>query len=165
MTPTDRVSDKTIWEPTEAAEYNVNYLYSYLIDIVNAEQYLGLTESLTDMLKYGSYNYNAFCYIPSEMSYGGTIITPGYVGTYLGFWGTMDTAILHFHPERGQLLKIDNINNDNYNHKPDERYIDELYIGVPEIWFQEKDKAKGRTILKNIFDKIKYKNKIYYSIG
>lgn len=43
------------------------------------------------------------------------------------------------------------------NHKID--YIDELYIGVPEIWFQEKDKAKGRTILKNIFDKIKYKNK------
>ena len=79
MTPTDRVSDKTIWETTEAAEYNVNYLYSYLIDIVNGQSSLGLTESLTDMLKYGSYNYNAMCYIPSEMSYGGTVITAGYV--------------------------------------------------------------------------------------
>lgn len=38
-------------------------------------------------------------------------------------------------------------------------YIDELYIGVPEIWFLEKDKAKGRTILKNIFNNIEYKNK------
>ncbi len=93
MTPTDRVSDKTIWETTEAAEYNVNYLYSYLIDIVNGQSSLGLTESLTDMLKYGSYNYNAMCYIPSEMSYGGTVITAGYVDVYMGFWGTMYTAI------------------------------------------------------------------------
>ena len=93
MTPTDRVSDKTIWETTEAAEYNVNYLYSYLIDIVNGQSSLGLTESLTDMLKYGSYNYNAMCYIPSEMSYGGTVITAGYVDVYMGFWGTMYTAL------------------------------------------------------------------------
>ena len=93
MTPTDRVSDKTIWETTEAAEYNVNYLYSYLIDIVNGQSALGLTESLTDMLKYGSYNYNAHCYIPSEMSYGGSVITANYVDVYMGFWGTMYTAI------------------------------------------------------------------------
>ena len=93
MTPTDRVSDKTIWETTEAAEYNVNYLYSYLIDIVNGQSALGLTESLTDMLKYGSYNYNSHCYIPSEMAYGGTVITSGYVDVYMGFWGTMYTAI------------------------------------------------------------------------
>ena len=93
MTPTDRVSDKTIWETTEAAEYNVNYLYSYLIDIVNGQSSLGLTESLTDMLKYGSYNYNSMCYIPSEMAYGGTVITAGYVDVYMGFWGTMYTAV------------------------------------------------------------------------
>ena len=93
MTPTDRVSDKTIWETTEAAEDNVNYLYSYLIDIVNGQSGLGLTESLTDMLKYGSYNYNSHCYIPSEMAYGGTVITSGYVDVYMGFWGTMYTAI------------------------------------------------------------------------
>ena len=93
MTPTDRVSDKTIWETTEAAEYNVNYLYSYLIDIVNGQSALGLTESLTDMLKYGSYNYNSMCYIPSEMSYGGTVITAGYVDVYMGFWGTMYQAV------------------------------------------------------------------------
>ena len=93
MTPTDRVSDKTIWETTEAAEYNVNYLYSYLIDIVNGQSALGLTESLTDMMKYGSYNYNSHCYIPSEMSYGGTVITASYVDVYMGFWGTMYQAV------------------------------------------------------------------------
>lgn len=93
MTPTDRVSDKTIWETTETAEYNVNYLYSYLIDIVNGQSVVGLTESLTDMLKYGSYNYNSMCYIPSEMAYGGSVITANYVDVYMGFWGTMYTAI------------------------------------------------------------------------
>lgn len=93
MTPTDRISDKTIWETTEAAEYNVNYLYSYLLDIVNGQTSLGLSESLTDMLKYGSYNYNSMAYIPSEMAYGGTVITANYVDVYMGFWGTMYTAV------------------------------------------------------------------------
>lgn len=92
MTPTNSVSDKTIWETTEAAEYNVNYLYSYLIDIVNGQCVIGLTESLTDMMKYGSYNYNSLCYIPSEMSYGGSVIDAGYVDSYMGFWSTMYTA-------------------------------------------------------------------------
>jgi hypothetical protein len=83
MTPTDRVSDKTIWETTEAAEYNVNYLYSYLIDIVNGQSALGLTESLTDMMKYGSYNYNSLCFIPSEIAYGeATTFSAGYVDAY-----------------------------------------------------------------------------------
>lgn len=47
----------------------------------------------------------------------------------------------------------------SYLRNQKKEYIDELYIGVPEIWFQEKDKARGRTILKNICDRIEYKNK------
>ena len=49
----------------------------------------GLTEALTDQLKYGSYNYNAMCYIPSEIAYGdATTLTAGYVDAYLGYWGS-----------------------------------------------------------------------------
>ena len=70
MTPTDSVSDKLIWETTENAEYHVNYLYSYVYDVLMNQCVAGQTESLTDMLKYGSYNYNALCYIPSEIAYG-----------------------------------------------------------------------------------------------
>ena len=33
MTPTDRVSPKIIWGTTERAEYNINYLYSYIGDL------------------------------------------------------------------------------------------------------------------------------------
>ena len=89
MDPTDRVSDKVMWESTENAEYHVNYLYTYVYDVVMSQCSAGLTEALTDQLKYGSYNYNAMCYIPSEISYGdATTLTAGYVDAYLGYWGS-----------------------------------------------------------------------------
>ena len=89
MTPTDRVSDKVMWETTEAAEYHVNYLYTYIYDVLMGQCLAGETEALTDMLKYGSYNYNSRCYIPSEIAYGAsTTITANYVNSYLGTWGT-----------------------------------------------------------------------------
>ena len=54
MTPTDRVSDKVMWETTSNAEYHVNYLYTYVYDVLTGQSVAGLTESYTDMLKYGS---------------------------------------------------------------------------------------------------------------
>lgn len=93
MTPTDRVSAKTMWENTQNAEYNINYLYTYIWDINSSPTVIGLTESLTDEMKYTSYNYNALCYIPSEMAYGGSVLTAGYVDSYMGYWGTLYIAI------------------------------------------------------------------------
>lgn len=93
MQPTSSVSDMTIWETTENAEYNVNYLYSYLIDIVNGQTKLGMSESLTDMFKYCSYQYNKEALVPSEFSYGGSTIDAGYVDSYMGVWGMLYTAI------------------------------------------------------------------------
>jgi len=93
MTPTDRVSSKTIWEKTETAEYSINFLYTYIYDFNAAPTTLGLTESLTDEMKYTSYNYNAMAYIPSELSYGGSILTTTYVDAYLGYWGSLYEAI------------------------------------------------------------------------
>lgn len=89
MSPTDSVSDKLIWETTENAEYHVNYLYTYLYDLLMNQCAAGQTEALTDMMKYGSYNYNALCYIPSEISYGvEQTLSAGYVDTYIGYWGS-----------------------------------------------------------------------------
>lgn len=93
MTPTDRVSEKTIWAETQSAEYSINYLYTYIWDFNSAPTVIGLTEALTDQMKYTSYNYNALCYIPSEMAYGGSVITPTYIDSYMGYWGTLYTAI------------------------------------------------------------------------
>ncbi len=89
MTPTNSVSDKIMWESTENAEYHVNYLYTYIYDVLMNQCLAGQTEALTDMMKYGSYNYNSLCYIPSEIAYGAaTTLTAGYVDSYLGYWGT-----------------------------------------------------------------------------
>lgn len=94
MTPPDRVSDKTIWWTTQNAEYAVNYLYSYIYDVTMSQCSAGQTEALTDQLKYGSYNYNSLCYIPSEIAYAdGTTITASYVDVYMGYWSSWYGAI------------------------------------------------------------------------
>lgn len=92
MTPTDRVSDKVIWESTQNAEYAINYIYSYIIDVTQSQSHAGMTEALTDQMKYGSYNYNSMCFIPSEIAYG---VSPsaGYFDAYMGYWSTWYGAI------------------------------------------------------------------------
>ncbi len=88
MTPTDSVSDKVIWESTENAEYHVNYLYTYLYDVLMGQCKAGQTEALTDQMKYGSYTYNSLCFIPSEIAYGADMtLSTTYVDAYLGYWG------------------------------------------------------------------------------
>lgn len=93
MTPTDRVSPKVIWATTQNAEYNINYIYTYLWDMYSSPTGLGLTEALTDELKYTSYNNNALCFIPSEMAYGGNLLGVTYVDTYMGKWSGLYTRI------------------------------------------------------------------------
>ena len=89
LTPTDRVSDRIMWENTQNAEMAVNYIYSYTYDVYADQSVIGLTEALTDMMKYGSYNYNALCFLPSEFAYGDpTNMTVSYVDSYMGYWAT-----------------------------------------------------------------------------
>lgn len=94
LTPPDRVSDKVIWESTQNAEYAVNFIYSYIYDLTVSQSKMGLTEALTDQMKYGSYNYNSMCYLPSEFSYeDATTITASYVDSYMGYWSSNYGAI------------------------------------------------------------------------
>lgn len=102
MTPTDRVSDKVIWENTQNAEYSINYIYSYIIDVTQSQSHAGMTEALTDQMKYGSYNYNSMCYIPSEIAYG---VSPsaGYFDAYMGYWSTWYGAIRRVNQSLSEL--------------------------------------------------------------
>lgn len=94
MTPTDRISDKTMWESVANAELAVNSIYSYIYDVYDGQSVVGLTEALTDMMKYGSYNYNSLALIPSEFAYGdATTITATYVDAYMGYWGSQYTRV------------------------------------------------------------------------
>jgi hypothetical protein len=94
MTPRDSISDKVMWANTESAEYAVNSIYSYAYDIFAAwPSAVGLTEAFTDEFKYGSYVNFAYCLIPSQVAYGGTNLTNGFVDVYLGCWGSLYNAI------------------------------------------------------------------------
>ena len=75
MTPTSSVSDKMMWTSVDNAEYAVNYLYKsffYLSNFTLGQCGAGMTEGLTDMMKYSSPKYNALDCIPGEFAYGGT---------------------------------------------------------------------------------------------
>ncbi len=93
MTPTDRVSDKVIWETTQTAEYSLNYYYSFIYNVAVDQSKAGLTEALTDQLKYGSYTYNSLAFIPSEIAYGGKTLTASYVDAYMGYWASTYKSI------------------------------------------------------------------------
>ncbi|MEG2403138.1 MAG: RagB/SusD family nutrient uptake outer membrane protein [Muribaculaceae bacterium] len=89
MTPTDGPSDKLVWSKAEYAELAVNDFYesiNYFGNYNDGQCLAGMTEALTDEFKYGSTTYNANCYIPSEISYGGSVLSATYVATYLGNW-------------------------------------------------------------------------------
>ena len=106
MTPTNLVSDKTMWEKTENAEWAINSLYTYVYSVVANQSVVGLTESLTDMMKYGSYNYNSLAFIPSEFAYGEDhTIKAGYVDSYMGYWGTRYSQITNINEAFGNLKK------------------------------------------------------------
>ena len=90
LTPRDSISDKVMWADVKSAEYAVNSIYSYVYDIYASYPcWAGMTESLTDQMKYGSTLYNSMCFIPSEIAYGGSTLTANYVDVYLGVWGSL----------------------------------------------------------------------------
>ena len=90
LTPRDSISDKVMWADVPSAEYAVNFIYSYAYDIYASYPCaVGMTEALTDQLKYGSYLYNSMCFIPSEVAYGGATLTANYVDVYMGCWESL----------------------------------------------------------------------------
>lgn len=77
-TPTDRISDKLVWEEEANIKLYVNTFYAYLdrYGIFGGDQFNGnLTEGLTETLKYGSYvpgskagDANLYVFNPEGMS-------------------------------------------------------------------------------------------------
>ncbi len=114
MTPTNLVSDKTIWEKTESAEWAVNSLYTYVYSVMANQSVVGLTESLTDMMKYGSYNYNSLAFIPSEFAYGeDNTIKATYVDAYMGYWATRYSQITDINEALSNLKKYGQMSDDD----------------------------------------------------
>ena len=87
MKPTDKVSDKVIWQTTANAEYYVNYLYDYVYVVVTDQASGGvMTEAYADMLKYSSFNPGHSGLFVSQMAYGQPYTERNFVNVYLGAW-------------------------------------------------------------------------------
>lgn len=90
INPTDRATEKLVWNDVSTAEMAVNYFYAdipYLGSFNDYQCGAGLTEGLTDELKYGNMLNNAECYIPNAISYG-NILTASYTDVYMGVWSS-----------------------------------------------------------------------------
>lgn len=111
--PTDKISEKLVWSTEDNANLAINYFYSSIADIGSFNTYecvAGMTEGLTDELKYSSMNNNALMYIPNEISYGGAVLTPTYVDVYFGVWGTTYTLIRRVNEDIAGLEKYGSFN-------------------------------------------------------
>lgn len=79
LTPTDKLSDKVVWENEASADKYVNGFYSYIHQYsqFGTQQFEGsLTESLTDALKYGSYALGHKAGHPNNYVFNPSAITP-----------------------------------------------------------------------------------------
>ena len=118
MTPTDSASDKLVWSKVEYAELAINNFYHYTDYFGNyrtGQCAAGLTEGLTDLFKYGATTYNALMYIPNEIAYGGSVLTPTYVATYLGNWSTVYTYVRRVNEGISNLKKYGSFDENTTN--------------------------------------------------
>ncbi len=120
-TPTESVSDKVIWGKYENAQLQANYMYEDL-NLINGygngtgctrDCFIGLSESLTELFKYGGYNYTSMNRIPSEFAYGtASTLTKSYVDSYLGCWGSMYSYISTANQSISNLHKFGTFSDD-----------------------------------------------------
>lgn len=87
-TPTGSVSDKLVWSKPEYAELNINSFY-HIIDALGqfdtAQTAVGISEGMTDILKYGSTSLNTHMWFANEMAYM-SAPSASSASYYLGNW-------------------------------------------------------------------------------
>ena len=89
MTPTDSVSDKLVWSKPEYAEMAINDLYhimSYMGQFDLGQSAAGLTEGMTDELKYGSTQLNTHMWFANEIAYAKDGLSASTAAFYLTSW-------------------------------------------------------------------------------
>jgi hypothetical protein len=121
MTPTDSVSDKLVWANTTYAEYNINSFYHY-IDALGqfdtGQSNVGITEGMTDELKYGCTSLNVHMWFANEIAYNenGQGIPVSTAAFYLGSWSYLYGNIESINQAIADLeLYKTNFSDEDYN--------------------------------------------------
>ncbi|MDP3452539.1 MAG: RagB/SusD family nutrient uptake outer membrane protein [Bacteroidales bacterium] len=96
MNPTDRLSDKMVWQNAESVELYVNGFYPY-INIYGAfgdgDSQVGLTEGLTETLKYGSMTPGTHVGFANIVAYADGGMAAPTAAFHLGMWDVLYTRI------------------------------------------------------------------------
>ena len=96
MTPTDKLSDKTVWKSKESVELYVNGFYPYISiysPFGDGESQVGLTEGLTETLKYGSMTPGTHVGFANIVAYADGGISAPTASFHLGMWDNLYTRI------------------------------------------------------------------------
>ncbi len=143
LTPTDRVSDKAMWESETATDLYINNFYEYLsvYSPFGEGQFKGnLTEGLTDTFKYGSYiagnragDCNNYVFTPETISASGCI---------LDCWSDTYTRIRRINEFLDAMTKYS-----VYSADVNERYEAQARFFRAFLYFQLAKRHKGYTIL------------------
>lgn len=96
MNPTDRLSDKMVWQNKESVELYVNGFYPY-INIYGAfgggDSQVGLTEGLTETLKYGSMVPGTHVGFANIVAYADGGMSAPTASFHLGMWDQLYNRI------------------------------------------------------------------------
>lgn len=96
LTPTDKLSDKVVWQNTESVELYVNGFYPYIASYGSfgaGDSQVGLTEGLTETLKYGSMTPGTHVGFANILAYGDGGISAPTASWNLGMWDDLYTRI------------------------------------------------------------------------
>ncbi len=96
LTPTDKLSDKVVWQKAENVELYVNGFYPY-INIYGVfgtgDSYVGMTEGLTETFKYVSMTSGTNVGFANMLAYSNGGISAPTASWYLGMWDDLYTRI------------------------------------------------------------------------
>ncbi|MBW8327238.1 MAG: RagB/SusD family nutrient uptake outer membrane protein [Prolixibacteraceae bacterium] len=96
LTPTDKLSDKVVWQNASSVELYVNGFYPYIASygsFGSGESQVGLTEGLTETLKYGSMTPGTHVGFANILAYGSGGISAPTASWNLGMWDDLYTRI------------------------------------------------------------------------
>lgn len=96
MTPTDRVSDKVVWKNKESVELYVNGFYPYISiygQFGNGDSKVGLTEGMTETLKYGSMTPGTHVGFANIVAYANGGMAAPTAAFHLGMWDDLYVRI------------------------------------------------------------------------
>lgn len=96
LTPTDKLSDKVVWKDKSSVELYVNGFYPYISiygSFGSGDSQVGLTEGLTETLKYGSMTPGTHVGFANILAYAEGGISAPTAAWNLGMWDDLYTRI------------------------------------------------------------------------